>query len=92
MLSDLAVRLIRTLVPAAVGSLLAYLATRFPGVAETIRQVAPEGALDEVYAALVWACIGLYYSVATALEQRWPQLGWLLGAAKQPVYLSHRND
>ena len=31
-------------------------------------------------------CVGIYYAAARILEQRWPYLGWLLGAAKQPMY------
>jgi len=85
MLSDLAVSLIRTLVPTVAGNVVAWLLTQVPGV-----QIEPES-LDAAYKVLTVACIGLYYAAARALERRYPSLGWLLGVPKQPVYIDTRR-
>ena len=67
-LSDSVVRLIRTYVPLAMGTLIANV----PGLADVIN--------TDV---LVLAVIGAYYGLAAFLEQRvHPAFGWLLGTPK----------
>lgn len=76
MMNALALSLIRTYVPAAVGALLSWLLTL--GV-----QIDPatEAALVAAGAGLLTA---VYYTLARLLEQKWPGAGVLLGATKSP--------
>jgi hypothetical protein len=74
-MSDAIVSLIRTIVPVIVGLVLAGLIKLGIEVDET--------ALATVFDGLL---IGLYYALARWLESKWPSLGWLLGAPKQPTY------
>lgn len=78
-MSDLIVSWIRTAVPVAVGAVLTWLASRF-GV------VVDEQSSAGLTVGLVALFTGLYYAVARALEHRWPVLGVLLGAPRQPTY------
>ena len=48
--------------------------------------VVPEDVSTGLTTALVALFTGLYYAVARLLEKRWPRLGWLLGAPRQPTY------
>lgn len=86
-MSDYLTSLIRTIVPTVVGAALAWLIANGvdldPATAETDVNQATAAALST---ALIAVCIGAYYAAARALEQRWPQAGWLLGAAQQPTY------
>ena len=74
-MNDLVVSIIRTVVPAIVGSLVYALANL--GI-----EVDAEGWV----ALLTSLFIGLYYALARVAESRFPQAGWLLGAPKQPTY------
>lgn len=74
-MNDIAVSLIRTVVPAVVGALVFALANL--GI-----EVDAEG----WNALLTSLFIGVYYALARMLESRFPQFGWLLGAPKQPHY------
>lgn len=79
MLHDAIIALIRTFVPTAVGSALAWLATRGAAVD------ADTSAL--LVAGLVAVCTTLYYSLVTYLEREVnPAFGWMLGMAKAPTY------
>lgn len=78
-MNDKIVALIRTYVPVAVGAVLTWLAARL-GVG--IDEQASAG-LTTALVALVSAA---YYAMARLLEQRWPWLGVLLGAPRQPTY------
>lgn len=69
--------LIRTIVPIAVGALVGWLASR--GVKVDASTIIP--AVDGVVAAV-------YYAVVRAAEQKWPKVGWLLGAPGAPSYAS----
>ena len=81
MFSDTIIALIRTFVPAAIGSAIAWGIDR--GV--TI----PEDTQMQLSAALVTICITLYYALVTMLERKVnPAFGWLLGAPKAPIYAS----
>lgn len=78
-MSDQFVSIIRTYVPLGVGALLTWLGVRF-GV------VVPEDASAALTAGLVALVSALYYTVARALEARWPWFGVFLGATRQPSY------
>lgn len=77
MLNDALIGFIRTAVPAAVGTLLAYVAAK-TGVTEPLPDVGPF--------AVAVATAG-YWVVVRYLESKVPSLGWLLGYAKPPTYL-----
>jgi hypothetical protein len=87
---------IRTAVPAAVGWVLAWLISRIPAVGDIIATV--DGVLATsapgytVSLVLTAACVGLvtagYYWGVRELGRRWPLVErFLLGSAKQPVYV-----
>lgn len=73
--NDQLVALVRTVVPAVVGLLLAAAAKANIDI--------DGAALNGVVDALV---IGVYYVAVRQLEQRWPRFGVLLGVPKQPTY------
>lgn len=73
--TDLEISLRRTLVPVLAGVLLAQ--------AARVGLAIPEEALVGVLEAVV---IGIYYTGLRLLETRFPKVGYLLGAALQPVY------
>lgn len=79
MLRDYLLSLVRTAVPAAVGGLLAWLASRW-GV------VLDEQSSAQAMALATAAAVAVYYAIVRALETRWPWFGKLLGSAKQPAY------
>ena len=68
---------VRTVVPAVVGTVLAWLVSHGFDVGVDSGQVS---------AVLVPAVIGVYYTVIRRLEARWPRVGWLLGSPKAPSY------
>lgn len=79
MLHDSLIALIRTFVPAAIGSAIAWGASQ--GV------VIPDDTQTQLTAALVTVCITLYYALVTLLERKVnPAFGWLLGMPKTPTY------
>lgn len=79
MLSDSFIALIRTVVPAVIGSLIAI------GIEAGID--IQEGTAETLSAALIPVCISAYYALATYLERNVnPKLGWLLGNPKTPSY------
>jgi len=74
---------IRTGVPYIIGVVVAYLTTKGINVDENTK-VQLTGVLTFV--------IGIvYYAVVRALEAKFPQLGYLLGVAKQPVYAASKT-
>lgn len=73
--NDQLIALIRTVVPAVVGLLLAAAAK----ANITIDGAALNGIVDAVV-------IGVYYLAVRQLEKRWPKFGVLLGVPKQPTY------
>ena len=73
--NDQLVALIRTIVPAIVGLLLAAAAK----ANIDIDGAALNGIVDAVV-------IGVYYLAVRQLERRWPKFGVLLGVPKQPTY------
>jgi hypothetical protein len=72
---DLEISLRRTLVPIVAGFLLSQAARAGLSI--------PEAELVGVLEALV---TGVYYSALRIVEMRWPQVGILLGALRQPRY------
>lgn len=78
-MKDYGVSLIRTVVPAAVGAFLAWLAGQL-GI------VIDEGDALAVGAVATAVATGAWYVVVRFLEQKVPALGWLLGLPKPPSY------
>jgi hypothetical protein len=76
MLPDLSQAVIRTIVPVIVAA-IASLALRL-GV-----HLDNTGPLADLVGALVG---GAYYSLVLWAEQKWPQIGWLLGKPGSPSY------
>lgn len=68
-MSDTIVRLIRTVVPLAVGWAITAL-------------LGPDVDTTAAAGAATAFVIALYYAGAAALEARWPAAGWLLGVPK----------
>lgn len=75
---DLILSWIRTAVPAAVGSLIAWLAVK--GIV-----VDPETVI-QVVLAVGAACTVLYQAVVSTLQRKWPIVGVLLGSTRVPTY------
>ena len=85
---DRIIALVRTLVPVAVGALLAQLVVALPSVAAW---------LDSFYSGWQFGLVGLvqavvtsgYYALAKVIERKWPVTGkWLLGSGAVPVYVA----
>jgi hypothetical protein len=79
MLHDYLLSLIRTAVPVAVGSALAWLAVHFNIALD-------EETSAQLGIAVAALAIGGYYALVRGLETRWPWFGKLLGASKPPAY------
>lgn len=77
-LSDTVVSYIRTYVPAGVGLVVGWLVAR--GL------VVDPGLQTGLTALISGGAIALYYAGVRMLEAKFPQFGWLLGAAKTPAY------
>lgn len=85
MLTNYVTSLIRTWVPIGVGLLVTFLATHF--------NVVLSGKTGDALVAVVTAAAGaVYYSVVRLLEERYPQLGWLLGKPAKPNYAQLQAD
>jgi hypothetical protein len=83
-LSDYLVSQIRTYVPSGVGAFSTWLALR--GV-----ELDPQTQTLLVAGGTALAT-GLYYSVASALQRKWPAVGrYLLGSKKVPTYTGDSN-
>lgn len=83
-MKDQIISLIRTFVPIAVGSFIGWLTLR-TGIA------VPDEASNGLTLFFVAILSGLYYTLARALEAKWPWFGLLLGAPAQPVYLGSQK-
>ena len=77
-MNDLITSFIRTWTPMLVGSVVAWLTAR--GI-----EVSPENALG-LTAFLSGLFSALYYAAVRLGERKWPQIGVLLGRAKQVKY------
>ena len=89
------IRTIRTAVPAAVGALIAWLASLTPVVQDVLTwldQATGEdvaGAIKNILTALV---IVVYYVVVTWAAKRWQWVEGFLGSTKRPVdYVVHEK-
>jgi uncharacterized membrane protein (DUF441 family) len=79
MLSDSVTGLIRTAVPALVGTVIAWLVGRGIEIDAATQTALATG--------LVTVCISAYYALVVLLERRVnPAFGWLLGKASAPHY------
>lgn len=83
-MSDLILSYVRTYVPVAVGSAVAWVAVHW-GI------VVPEDLEAQAAIVLTGAVVLAYYTLVRALEKRWPAFGKLLGSAKKPVYVEPRR-
>lgn len=72
--------LIRTYVPVGVGALVAWLVTLGIELSDDAR--------NGLVVFLTGLAIAAYYTIVRLLEKRWPKIGVLLGAAKQPEYVT----
>lgn len=81
-MNDFITSLIRTYVPIGVGALMSWLATR--GL--DIDPQAGAGLIVFMTGTLQAA----YYVVVRLLERQFPQVGWLLGQAKQVKYTENK--
>jgi len=74
-MNDYVVSLIRTLVPVAVGALVAWLAT-----------IGFDIDSEALVAPITGILIAVYYAAARWAESRWPAAGALLGRKAAPTY------
>lgn len=79
MTHDYLISLIRTVVPAAVGALLAWLASEAGIVLDADSSTA-------LTAGVVALAVAGYYGLVRVLEAHWPWLGVLLGKSATPRY------
>lgn len=78
-MSQYIISVIRTWVPVFVGSLIGWLVS--------IGIDVPEDARNSLIIAISGVTIAAYYALVRWLEQKFPQVGLLLGYVKQPVYI-----
>lgn len=77
--SDTRIATVRTIVPAAWGTLVVYLLNRF-GI-----QLDPDD--TEILLLVLPAVIGIFYRLSRFVEERFPKLAWiLLGSGKKPLF------
>jgi len=81
-MSDLFTSIVRTIVPVIVGSIASFLATKGIDL-----DAATLAGLSAFLAGLFSA---VYYLIVRLLEQKFPQLGLLLGSKKTPEYTEKR--
>jgi len=73
--ADIGTAWIRTLTPYAAAYVVTFLTEQGFNADEA-----------SVNALVVFTIGTLYYRAARALEERWPQAGWLLGSPRKPTY------
>lgn len=76
--SDVVPSLIRTWTPIGVGAAISWAATQGIDVSDSAKSA--------LVALLTAVISGTYYALVRVAEQKWPQLGWLLGSPNQPSY------
>lgn len=77
---DAMIALVRTIVPLAVGWLIAFLAL-------------PEGVAPQLELIATAAATAAYYAGVRALSEKWSWFGWLLGYPVDPTYVPrHGSD
>lgn len=82
-MSQYIISVIRTWVPIIVGSFIGWLVSLGVEV--------PENAQNALILAIGGIAIGVYYAVIRWLEQKFPNIGVLLGYVKQPVYIDPKK-
>lgn len=86
----------RTAVPAAWGSLLAFLAAQIPAVADLfvfIDKQAGEGWRQIAASIATAGVIFGYYWLARQIGRRWPAAEkWLVGSSSKPIYVESPRD
>lgn len=83
-MSQYVISVIRTWVPVLMGSLAGWLLVTF-GIE------VPKEAQEELTLLIGGAAIALYYALVRWLEQKFPNVGILLGYIKQPVYVDPKQ-
>lgn len=78
-ITDYIASLIRTVVPAGIGSLITYACAKWGIVIDEDTQL---GFLT----ATAGFAVSAYYAIVRRAEAKWPWVGWLLGLAKEPEY------
>lgn len=78
-MSDYIASIIRTWVPVVVGLAAGWLAREWGFVID-------EDSQAQAVAMFSAAATGLWYALVRFVEQKFPQVGWLLGLAKAPTY------
>jgi hypothetical protein len=82
-MSSFVTSLIRTWTPIVAGAIIGWAITAGLPVTQ-----ADKAGLTAVLAGVASA---LYYLAVREAEKRWPEVGWLLGVPKPPVYLAPRE-
>lgn len=86
-----AIAYVRTGVPALIGALLTWLASRIPAVFDFLAAVDPEWR-TLLYSLVTALVILAYYALARWLGTRWPKIETLmLGSSKTPVYATAKH-
>jgi CBS-domain-containing membrane protein len=80
---DLFLSWVRTAVPAAIGSFIAWLAVK--GI------VLDPAEATGLILAVGGACVTLYQVAVSTLQRKWPIVGVLLGSTKMPSYAEHAH-
>ena len=83
-MSDFITAGIRTISPMIVGAVASWLITLGLTVSEDLK--------SSLVVLITFALSAAYYLIVKALERKFPQLGWLLGSPKQPVYGDKGED
>lgn len=85
-ISDAVVAYIRTYVPIAWGTLIAFLVGQGIDIPALSNPALVAGFL-------VPACIAAWYALGRTIEQRWPAVGrFMMGSKKQPTYAPQNPD
>lgn len=82
-MTNLAISLIRTYVPVAVGSVISFLVVNYGLVVDPTIS-------NQLVAGLTGLIIAGYYLLARLLERKYPALGVLLGSTQKPVYVEDK--
>lgn len=87
---------LRTAVPVAVGSFLAFLAAQIPAVAALFAGIDVQfgESWRDIAAALATAAVIFgYYWLARQVGRRWPAAErWLIGSSSQPIYFENTSQ
>lgn len=76
---------IRTWVPIAIGSVIAWLMQKY-------NIIIPQDLYAQAAELITALVIAFYYGIVRLIEVKVPWVGWLLGQAKRPVYVETTTD